>query len=175
MLAISFNHLSHYQTHVNKWFQQNGKSEQFLETVFFQGKGHFNSSAAVSARCVDERPPGPCQFGHMKGSSTGHVLDQGPTKSVKASEPCIGHHDRPNGEQNTKNMTTDVQYAINKCDSLGSGKHLILHGIPSATAKDLSPHMAVFRRHFWPNMHFQCCMLLQGTLGGDFGHLCGQQ
>ena len=94
---------------------------------------------------------------------------------LKLQEPCIGHHDRPNGEQFTKNMTADVQYAINKCDSLGSGKQLILHGNPSTTAKNLSTHMAVFQRHFLPNMHFQCCMLLQGTLGGDFGHLCGQQ
>ena len=30
------------------------------------------------------------------------------------------------------------------------------------------PHMAVLRRIFLPNVHFQCCMLLQGTLGGDF-------
>ena len=28
--------------------------------------------------------------------------------------------------------------------------------------------MAVLRRHFLPNMRFQCCMLLQGTLGGNF-------
>ena len=28
--------------------------------------------------------------------------------------------------------------------------------------------MAVLRRHFLPNAHFQCCMLLQGTLGHDF-------
>ena len=67
-----------------------------------------------------------------------------------------------------KNMTADVQCALDKCESLGSGKQLILHGNPSAIAKDFSPHMAVLRRHFLPNMHFQCCMLLQGTLGGDF-------
>ena len=28
--------------------------------------------------------------------------------------------------------------------------------------------MAVLRRHFFPNVHFQCCALLQGTLGGNF-------
>ena len=42
----------------------------------------------------------------------------------------------------------DVQYAINKCESLGSGKQLILHGNPSAIAQVFSPHMAVLRRHF---------------------------
>ena len=28
--------------------------------------------------------------------------------------------------------------------------------------------MAVFRRHCLPNVHFQCCILHQGTFGGDF-------
>ena len=28
--------------------------------------------------------------------------------------------------------------------------------------------MAVFRRHFLPNVHFHCCVLLQGKLGHDF-------
>ena len=67
-----------------------------------------------------------------------------------------------------KNMTADVQYALNKCESLGSGKQLILHGNPQAIAKDFSPHMAVLRRHLLPNMHFQCCRILQGALGGNF-------
>ena len=32
---------------------------------------------------------------------------------------------------------------------------------------DFSPHMTVLRRHFCPSLHFQCCMSLQGTLGGN--------
>ena len=36
------------------------------------------------------------------------------------------------------------------------------------TWKGFSPQVAVLRRHFLPNMHFLCCMLLQGTIGGDF-------
>ena len=47
-----------------------------------------------------------------------------------------------------KNLTADVHYSINKCESLGSGKQLILHGNPSAIARDFPSHMAVFRRHF---------------------------
>ena len=43
----------------------------------------------------------------------------------------------------------------------------MLHGNPSLIAKDVLPHMAVLRRHFLPNMHFQCCVLLQGTLAGN--------
>ena len=66
-----------------------------------------------------------------------------------------------------KKFTADVQHAIDKCESLGSGKRLILHRNPPAIAQDFSPHMAVLRRHFLPKMHFECCMVLQGTLGGD--------
>ena len=47
-------------------------------------------------------------------------------------------------------------------------KQLILHGNPSETAKDFSSHMAVFRRLFLSNMYFQCYLLLQGTLSGNF-------
>ena len=46
-----------------------------------------------------------------------------------------------------KNMAADVQYAIIKCESLGSRKQLIFHGNPSAPAEDFSPHMSVPRRH----------------------------
>ena len=67
-----------------------------------------------------------------------------------------------------KNMAEDFQHAVNKCESLGSGKKLILHGDSSEVAEDFSPHMAVLRRHFLPNMQFECCLILQGTLGGNF-------
>ena len=52
-----------------------------------------------------------------------------------------------------KNVTADVQYATDKYESLGSGQQLILHGNPSVSAKDLSSHMAVLRRHLLPDMH----------------------
>ena len=67
-----------------------------------------------------------------------------------------------------KNLTADVHYAVNKCESLDPGQQLIPHGNPSAIAAKISPHMAVRRCHVLPNLHLQCCMLLQGTFGGDF-------
>ena len=48
-----------------------------------------------------------------------------------------------------KNMIADVQYAINKCEFLGSRKQLVLHGNPSAIAADFSPNMAVLQRHLY--------------------------
>ena len=60
-----------------------------------------------------------------------------------------------------ENTIADVQHAINKCETLGSGKQLSHHGNPSAIARDFSPHMAALRRHFVPNMQFECCLLPQ--------------
>ena len=73
-----------------------------------------------------------------------------------------------------KNITADVQHAINKCDSLGAGKQLIRHGNLSAIAI-VFPHMAVLRRHLLPNMHFQCCMSLERHPQWKDGHLCCQR
>ena len=42
----------------------------------------------------------------------------------------------------------------------------MLHGNPQAIAQDFSPHMSALRRHVSPNVQFECCMILQGTLGG---------
>ena len=66
-----------------------------------------------------------------------------------------------------KNITADVEHAINKCESLSSGKQVILHGNPSANAEEFSLHMAVLRRHVLPNLYFQYCVLLRGTFGGN--------
>ena len=74
----------------------------------------------------------------------------------------------PAVQSHTKKITADVQRANHKCESLGAGKHLILHWNPSAIAKDLSLHMTVRRCHFLPNLSFPSCMLLHGTLGGIF-------
>ena len=67
----------------------------------------------------------------------------------------------------SNNLTLDVHYAINRCESLGSGRQLILHGNPSAMARDCSHIWQSFDVIFLPNVHCQCCMLLQGTLGHD--------
>ena len=55
-----------------------------------------------------------------------------------------------------ENMNANIQHAMNKCEFLGSGKQWILHGNPPAIARDFPAHVAVLRRLFLPNMHFQC-------------------
>ena len=67
-----------------------------------------------------------------------------------------------------KNITADVQHAINKCESLGSSEtvdpsresignctgFLTAYGSPSTS--------------FLPKMQSECCMILRSTLGGNF-------
>ena len=67
-----------------------------------------------------------------------------------------------------KNLTADVQYATDKCESLGPRASIDTSRNAIGTCKALFPHVTVLRRHFLPIVHFQCCMLLRGTLGGDF-------
>ena len=67
-----------------------------------------------------------------------------------------------------KHMKADVQLAINKCESLGSGKQLILHGNPSAIAKDFSPHVAVPQTSFFAEYAIWVLYVLQDALGGKF-------
>ena len=81
---------------------------------------------------------------HITGSHIGHELDQGPTRRIVTSKPSIGHNDRPNCAQSTKNMIADIQYALNKCESSSSGKQLILHGNPSAIARNFLRKWQVF-------------------------------
>ena len=76
-------------------------------------------------------------------------------EGLKHQNLALGTMTGPALSSSPKNMTVDVQYALNKFESLGSGKQLILHENPSAIAKDFSPQMAVHRRLFLPNMHFQ--------------------
>ena len=58
---------------------------------------------------------------------------------------------------------------LTNCESVGSGKQLILRKNPSLIAQDFfnaigSPSTSFFL----PNVQFQCCMILEGTLGGNF-------
>ena len=79
-------------------------------------------------------------------------------EGLKVQNLALATKTGPAMSSSPKHMKADVQLAINKCESLGSGKQLILHGNPSAIAKDFSPHVAVLRRLFLPNMQFECCM-----------------
>ena len=67
-----------------------------------------------------------------------------------------------------KNLTADVQHAITRCESLGSGKLLSFTGILRQLLGIFHRMWQSFDVNFCRTCAFQCCMLLQGTLGYDF-------
>ena len=147
--------------------QPNGKSEQFLETAFprqglFQPKRHSITNIALINNFLD--------LAHLSLQeeatlATNWIKDR--PEGLKVQNLALATMTGP-AMTSLPKITADVQHAINKSESLGSGEQVVLHGNPSAIAWDFSPHMAVLRRHFLPNMQFECCMILQGTLGSNF-------
>ena len=133
-------------------FQQNGKSEHFLEAEnprqrLFQFKPQYQEfvisdlldlanlsirdEADLAMNWIKDRPEGLTLQNLALATMTGPAMSSSP-----------------------KNMTADFQYAINKCESLDSGKQLILHGNPSAIPQDFfssksSPSTTFFCR--WCN------------------------
>ena len=100
----------------------------------------------------------PIDFGTKKALATNWIKDR--PEGLKLQNLALATRTGRSIGSLPKNPTAGVHYAINTCESLGSGKHLTLHGNPSAIARDFSPHVAVLRRLFLPNVHLQCCMLL---------------
>ena len=60
-----------------------------------------------------------------------------------------------------------VSQAMQQCDAFEAGTQLILHGNPHHHAVNISPSISLLRRHYVPDLEFQRCMLLVGTLGND--------
>ena len=76
---------------------------------------------------------------------------------------------KPVMSSSPKNLTADVQHAFDKCESLGSGKQLTLHGNLSAITRIFSPHSAVSSTSFFAENAFPVlCVASGGTLGSDF-------
>ena len=148
IFAISYNHLSFVPASRERVVPTNWQVRAISWRPYVQGKSDFNSSATVSAICADQGLPGSWKFEHTKGSNIGHELDQGPTWRLKLQILVLITITGPAIRSYPKNTTANVQHALEKCESLGSRKLLSLHGNPSAIARDFSPHISVFRRHF---------------------------
>ena len=57
-------------------------------------------------------------------------------ESLKLQNLALATIPGPASRSYPKNTTEDVQHALDRCESLGSGKQLILHGNPFEIAKD---------------------------------------
>ena len=128
----------------------NGMASSFCSwRLFFEGRHDYNSNATVLAMCADQSLPGSCQFEHTRGSSIGHELDQGPTWRVEASEPCIGHYDRPSCSQSTE--TYDFRCSVHHEQMRVIGRRETTDPSRESVGKcwSFSPHMSVLKRHFF--------------------------
>ena len=74
-----------------------------------------------------------------------------------------------------KNLTADVQHAVTKCDLLGPGQQVILHGNPSAIAATFSPHMAVLRCVVFTEYALPVLHVASGHPRWRLWHLCSQR
>ena len=73
-----------------------------------------------------------------------------------------------------ENMTADVQYAINKCESLGSGKQLILHE-PIGNCSGFFPAYGSLSSSFFCRICNLIAVDSPGHPPWQFRHLCGQR
>ena len=101
-------------------YQQYALISDFLDFAHLS----IGEEAALAANWIKDRPEGLKLQNLTLSTRTGRVLRSLP-----------------------RNLTADVQYAINKWESLGPRQQLFLYGNPSTLARDFSPHMTVLRRH----------------------------
>ena len=134
-----------------------------------KSKDHFGSRATASAVCADQWPPGSFQFGRSRGSSIGHELDQGPTWRVEASESCQGLCDRPSDEQFTSKIWLQMfSMPLTNANHWAQGNNGSFTGIHRQLQRIFHRMWQSFDFIFLPNMQFECGVILQGTLGGNF-------
>ena len=102
-------------------YRQHALMSDFLDLANLS----LQEEAASATNWIDDRPEGLTLQNLALATIAGPVMSNSP-----------------------KILTANVQHAINKSESLGSWKQLILHGNPSAITRNFSPCMAVLRRHF---------------------------
>ena len=87
--------------------------------LYLQVKTDFNPSATVSAKNSDQRLLGSCKFEYERGSIIGHDWRKDRVEGLKLLNLSLATITGPDLRSYPKNMTNDVQYAINKCESSG--------------------------------------------------------
>ena len=86
-------------------------------------KSDFCSSASISATYAKQRLPRPCQSEHTR-------------RRLKLQNLTLVTRTGRSTSSLPENLTADVHYAIGKCEALDFGRQWILHGNPSAIARD---------------------------------------
>ena len=138
--------------------------------LYIEGKSDFNSSAtekAIWCWSVTSWILANLSIREVATLATNWIKDR--PEGLKLQNLALATITGPALRSYPKNTTVDVQHALNKCESLGAqGNNWSFTGTHRQLQMIFSPHMAVVRRHFLPNMQFECCLILQVTLGGNF-------
>ena len=108
------------------------------------------------------------QYEYKRRSSIGHELVQGPTRRVETTEPYVGYQDGPIYKQFTEKSDCRRPLRNSQMRVFGLRETIDPSRESIGNCKGFFPAYESLRRHFLQNVHFQCCVLLQGTLGGDF-------
>ena len=134
---------------MSEWFPRNGKSAQSLETAYL---------------------PGPCPSGvHKRKQHWPRIGIKDRPEWLKLQNLQLAIRTGRSTDSLPEKLTADVHYAINKMRIFGFRETIDPSRESIGHLQGMFPrHMAVLRRHLLPNVHFQCCVLLQDTLGGDF-------
>ena len=105
------------------WFQQNDKFEQFLETVYPRQRSisiqapQYRQHALIS----DFLDLANLSIREEALLATNWIKDR--PEGLKLQNPALATKTGPAMSSLPKHMKADVQYAINKCESLGSGNN----------------------------------------------------
>ena len=148
-LAIFCVHWRYCQPRVSEWFLQNGKYAQFLQIAYQEQNSYQLKRLSV---------------GTMRQSATSWTLPWIKDQPEGSRLQNLALATRTGGVSSSlpRNLTADVHYALNKRESLGSRRQLILHGNLSAIARDFSSCMAVLRRHFFAESAFPVLCVASG-------------
>ena len=132
---------------MSMWFPRNGKFGQSLETLCQKQEWlHVKRRCRQCALISDFLLLASLSIREEAAVTTNWIKDR--PEGTKLQNLPLATMTGPVLSSLLRNLTADVQYAIEKGESLGPGQQLILHGNPSAFAAKFSPHMAVLRRHF---------------------------
>ena len=145
----------------------NGMASSFSSwRIYIEGKKWFQFKRhSIGA---DQWLLGSFKSKYQRGSSIGHELDQGPTWRVETSEPIAGDYYRPiltqlSREYDCRCSARSWQMrVIGLMETIDPSRESIGNCTGFFTAY-VSPS-----RPFLPSMQFECSMILQGTLGGNF-------
>ena len=175
ILVTYCNHLSSYQPRVSRCFQRNGRSEQFSEIVFQRQKvisiqaPQYRQYAMIG----DFLDLAKLSFQEETALVTKWIKDR--LEDLKLQNPALATMTGPAVRSPPKKITGDVQFAMDKCEALNSGKQSILYGNPSEIAKGFHPKKSESSTSVFTDYVLSVLYVTPRHPRWKVWHLCGQR